>query len=940
MPDSPELSKDFSKQRLNNVFALAKDVRVLMDSPGDEMVQRQKTAEFLERVCPGVGYTEFGQVLDGSQNPAFSEDKRNELKRVAENVGGALLIAGGDRVFDWATSGTVDVHMTRGMERVNEVVNKNIFVDGEGDTVGMEIVKKLAEVEDFNRKAILSPIIYDKKRANEKIKEVVDYFGDKYNLVNPDSDDARKLGAIIGTLNEKLVSVPSDGEVVTKGVEAIFKKYITNKGEMSTAFKDPNELLKRLGLEGLPDDLVEKLKRGVELKNSDIDGLDEHTKEIVVTHKQDLKEWIQSYKAKMMALNESLAEKIRVRGEVDDETPVDLEMLYEFLDHIENNGFKSDDLTRNSKYLDILYTVQMGHYTNIGNVVIENGEVLVKNKVKDERLKKLQNEIGQRLYLHDSYLAMSKCHTIEDYMRTLLSLYEGDIGGGSAARNLVGTILGRYKVERMRNGVKKEMYVGMGLKEIPVDLAWDLRQLANYQISGFCNDIAKSDWFLENLRKGKAGKGTLLRQIIDDVGGGSRESKVRKHIDDYNKELGVSLDYGVLLSDMARGIHMSNETLKFIVREFLWPEIELDIDKGVRLYKPVYKNFWLMERDGMKQVGLIKEYMLQRMQRARFDGDRRFETDAGKKEARHRVEKAFDLAGKASIAFGDNRADIKYSGNEYSPLLNFYWSRVSDSRAVIATDLEMGLSTVKNKFVGGVENIPYIWALAPFWLEFAKKDDVRDELRTPYSPLLVQDLDFSNINRGNDILFQFVQIVSSQSLAVSQLFTSLEKLSSQSITKPGFFIEPYTKINKIVKNAFADARVYMTTDMDESLYSGWRHGKTKEEREASTYRVAERVRESYVDNLYLVMRNGDATLEDYVKVRSRLRMNAFGSERKYNRRKKKFEFRIGASFCHKKEIDRIAKLTRIERVIRARDLTYKQVGESRWTGFSFGKGKK
>jgi hypothetical protein len=488
MPDSPELSKDFSKQRLNNVFALAKDVRVLMDSSGGEVNQKQKTAGFLEQVCPGAGYTDFGQVLDGSQNPGFSEVKRNELKRVAENVGGALLIAGGDRIFEWAIAGEVGLHVTKGMERISEVVNRNIFIDSESDEIGKLIVRELNKVEKANAGVRGAPTDFIMKRRQVVFGEALKQLYDGLGEVSYNSVEADKLSAVIGTLNEKLVSVPSDGEVVAKGVEAIFKKYIVGKDKLDTSFKDPNGLLRRLGLEALPDDLVEKLKRGVMLTNSDVEGLDDATKAVVAAHKQELKEWIQSYKAKIAALNESLAEKIRIRGEVDDETPIDLETLYEYLDHIENNGFKSDDLTRNSKYLDVLYTVQMGHYTNVGKVVVENGEVLVKSKLTERQLKTLKKEIGNRLYLHDSYLAMSKCHTIEDYMRTLLSLYEGDIGGGSAARGLVETILGRYEVKRKRGGIEKKIFVGMGLKEIPVDLLWDYRQLANYQISGFCNE--------------------------------------------------------------------------------------------------------------------------------------------------------------------------------------------------------------------------------------------------------------------------------------------------------------------------------------------------------------------------------------------------------------------------------------------------------------------
>jgi hypothetical protein len=134
------------------------------------------------------------------------------------------------------------------------------------------------------------------------------------------------------------------------------------------------------------------------------------------------------------------------------------------------------------------------------------------------------------------------------------------------------------------------------------------------------------------------------------------------------------------------------------------------------------------------------------------------------------VEKAFDLARKASVAFADNRADIKYSGNEYSPLLNAYFSRIADNRQVVVRDHETGEALIKSKFAGAVDNIPFIWAFTPYWLEFAKKDSAG--IHTPYDPLLIDDIDFSKISRGNDMLFQFTQIISTHSFPVSESFTN------------------------------------------------------------------------------------------------------------------------------------------------------------------------
>jgi hypothetical protein len=53
------------------------------------------------------------------------------------------------------------------------------------------------------------------------------------------------------------------------------------------------------------------------------------------------------------------AQKKDSGSEVDNVTPMNLDYLYECLDYIENGGFKSDDLTRNSHTLAVLYAVKM-----------------------------------------------------------------------------------------------------------------------------------------------------------------------------------------------------------------------------------------------------------------------------------------------------------------------------------------------------------------------------------------------------------------------------------------------------------------------------------------------------------------------------------------------------------------------------------------------------
>ncbi len=924
--NNAQLQQNLYRERVTNVFALAKQIAPLIDYTGDDAAQR--TRDFLRQVYPEAKYNNLGQILDGARNLNFSNKKREELKKVAENIGGALLIAGGDKIFEWATNGELDSHMTEGMARISEVVTNNIFVNGEGDTVGRGIVQKLVEVEAMNVRAAMAPSAYEERRK-VKVSETIDSLMGVFDgLSNPDSDDGRKIGAVVGALDDTLKPESVDGkkgrENTQVDVDGIFRKHINSKDNISTTVEDPNEILERLGLgeKALPDEMVAKLRDGNWFNKAEMDGLSDEVRANVLLHKKELKEWIQSYKAMKAALTEYLGQ-VRLEGEVDNRTPIPLSLIYEHLAHIEGNGFKSDDLTRNSRQLSLLYLVQMGHYTNVVITEMKNGKEVVKDRLDKEKLGILTKEIGARLFLHDSYLAMSKCHTIDDYMRTLMALYEGDIGGESAAAGLVGTILHR----EVKNGKR----VGMGLKEIPVDMAWDLRQMANYRIDGFVNEIEGADWFIESLKNAGDGEGTLLRQIIDGVGKDvDKDSKFKDCVGEYNRARGTNISMNLIRSELAKGKNMDPVYLKFAIRKFLWVEPEIKADKKMRLYKPIYKNFWLMERDGLRQYKLIKEYMLQKMQMKRFDGD----ISVSREEARHRVEKAFDLAGQAAVAFIDNRSDIKYSGNEYSPLLNYQYSRIADNRTVIAKDGNIGL--VKSKFVGSVDNIQFVSALTPYWLEFARRKDT--DIRTSYEPLLVDDFRPEDISRGNDMLFQFVQIISPQSLAVDGLFTSLKSLSSQEITRPDFSQTVRARINKIVKNAFSEARVYCTTDVDDYLYDGWKYGRSKSEKDASTLRVAEKMNEYWLNNLFGILKNAGGTLQDLLILVKNLKYNAFMSHLrrypKFDRETKRFKMEEevvkGGYFIPPKRVDYQMKLTGVEAGVRRNDVRAKNRAETRW----------
>jgi hypothetical protein len=219
--NSPEIRRQvITKESVTNVFALAKEIKPLINNRSDEAAQQTK--DFLDKICPGAGYTEFGQVLDASRNSNLGEQKQIELKQAVDNVGGALLIAGGDRIFDWANKGELDSHMTQGMAKLSEVVDNNLFIDGENDEIGKFIVRELSGLEKLNQRALQAPNVYTEDRLVKEKQVVIEGLLDKYDDQDEGSDEAIKLNSVVGAINETIVVLSKkDHESSEKGNKKI-----------------------------------------------------------------------------------------------------------------------------------------------------------------------------------------------------------------------------------------------------------------------------------------------------------------------------------------------------------------------------------------------------------------------------------------------------------------------------------------------------------------------------------------------------------------------------------------------------------------------------------------------------------------------------------------------------------------------------------------------
>lgn len=391
-----------------------------------------------------------------------------------------------------------------------------------------------------------------------------------------------------------------------------------------------------------------------------------------------------------------------------------IEGIYEKIEFIERGASNVDDLSRNSEYFRYIYMISNGRYDDILKKMSFNGRELGVSGV--ETLKK---EIDMRMFLHNFYLASSKCHTIEDILRTVGVMHEGDLDH-SVDREFIKFFLGDK----------------VGLKMIPVDMAWDWRQRGYFQIDQVKKSIIRE-------------KGEFLAYLNAKGGDAARKRVGLSKIEEYN-----IAESTVLYGD----------------------NIEVKADNRFGIDEDIYKNFFQIEAGGKIDAKIIKEFMIWKMKQESGCND-------------ENAVKAFELAQKLSTAtFANSKANIGFAADDYAEMILFKLFRYTDSMT------HSSKRERKSKSVGSINTIRHIETLVCHWLDLSR-DPNKVGLRPIYSPLFSDEIKFDKIVGNSDMAYHFSSIVSSQAVPIKEAF--IDKVTPKDVGGFNSLNKIYARINKL-----------------------------------------------------------------------------------------------------------------------------------------------
>lgn len=621
-------------------------------------------------------------------------------------------------------------------------------------------------------------------------------------VTRSDSVDHEDVKAVIGGLADALTknteATQGNTEATQGNTEAVLDLNKALEG-YTTAIQTSAqmEILAKLKSQGLVDEsaqLSAELMKTLEMEVDNpslyeiMEGDDEDTKTDKLLRKQ---------KARQQAMNMKLVAGINLLKEdaangkkwpPNKEIPGnretwegDIGELYDWLDSIEKGTRSVDDLSTNSTKFGYLYRAQNGDYDEYLKGRVYNGK-----EMTEENLTIFKQEISMRLYLHSLNLAASKCGSIEDIMRVVSSMHEGDIDD-SLDKLLLSTFLNKEKK-------------GTGLENIPVDKAWNLRQDGYFKIEKILNLCSKEEDPDGNKKIIKNGgiyeefirTDSDFKKYLQGLEGGSFYQKLIDYKDEKNKKvLGIK---GLL-------------------------ELEEEIPKNEKygISEPVYQNWFGYEKSGSLKSQLIKEYMVWQLME-------------GKIENENKAKKAFDLAHKLSVAtFMDSAANLAFAQDDYAEIINFKFLRYCDGPG----GKENRRS--KNKPVGHPDTISYVNSLTCHWMYLLRKDG--EPMTTTYSPLYTDSIDLTKYKATTATPYHFFGVVGSQVEFVKDAF--FNKFTPKDILTPNFINKIFAKINKTTYD-MCRAKIEPIHAQDRSFYKD-------SNLEA---RVSEKMRKAWVMNVF------------------------------------------------------------------------------------------
>ena len=199
-----EIPRGFNPESVSKAADLSREIKKSGIIGNSSPESDEKARDFLQTKFNGK-YESVEQMMEISQNPGFADTDPAKVnaKNALDLLGSAVLLAGGDEMLDLANKGELSVNLPNSFHGIDAKINSNLFISNENDNTGKLIVTKLREMEAFNIKAKIAPNAFESKRSEIVQEKIGDLLG-KYTEVSEDSEDALKLGVVIGYLDESI----------------------------------------------------------------------------------------------------------------------------------------------------------------------------------------------------------------------------------------------------------------------------------------------------------------------------------------------------------------------------------------------------------------------------------------------------------------------------------------------------------------------------------------------------------------------------------------------------------------------------------------------------------------------------------------------------------------------------------------------------------------
>jgi len=463
-----------------------------------------------------------------------------------------------------------------------------------------------------------------------------------------------------------------------------------------------------------------------------------------------------------------------------------VDALYRWLNEIEHGDRSVDDLSTNSTKFGFLYHAKNSEYDNYfkskgvvavdknNRLVLESGEKEVgKRSLTEEELAYMKYEIDMRLFLHSFYRAASKCATIDDMAKVIISMHEGDI------ENMGDKAIVSFFLNRVKDSG------GVGLEKLPTDIAWNMRQEGYFRIEQFTERVREKKMdFFEGFKKIMAEKMGINVNVLDGLGEVDTNGNISwEKITDMVDGSEVESDTFKLFKKIAK---FDSTVGKWVLNtngfdELTKFKVEIPAMPQFNFNKPVNQNLDCFEQRNELSGVLIKEYTIWRI----------MESNKGK-YSQDKARKAYTLARRLAVAtFMKNKANLIFDQDDYAEKLNFMFERLEDGPWG-----KDGLEG-KGKLVGARETLGFVHSLTPHWMDTLKSDFIGDlprQFESVYSPIYSNDLDWDKYNYRTTQIYHALGILS-QVEFVDDAWRN--KCTPNDVNTPGFLNKLFSKMNKL-----------------------------------------------------------------------------------------------------------------------------------------------